>query len=73
MRLIHKGRVLEHDKKGKKSKLTLEKYFITDGLIIQLIDEEDMKGEEEEPVVQQEEEEAEEEQEEEQEEEVIEE
>jgi len=64
MRLIHKGRVLEHDKKGKKSKKRLDKYFITDGLVIQLFDEEELKPPEpeEQPA---EEEEAEEEQEEE--------
>lgn len=45
IRLIHKGVVLEHDNK-KKTKHTLEKYFITDGLIIQLIDEDTLKVEE---------------------------
>lgn len=45
IRLIHKGRVLEHDNK-KKTKFTLEKYFITDGLIIQLVDEDTLKVEE---------------------------
>lgn len=77
MRLIHKGRVLEHDnpKKKKKTNKRLDTYLITDGLVIQLFDEEELKPPEpEEPVVEPaEEEEAEEEQEEEAEEEVLEE
>ena len=42
--MIHRGRVLLHDKK-KKTKHTLERYFITDGLIIQLVDEDTLKVE----------------------------